>query len=259
MLARQAAYQLVDYRTRKDLVEPQGLLDHRATTFLLRKQPKETNHKVSAQMRFHSVVVGCALTRDRLAAAGWVNSSQCRFCHCTKESLHHLVHECHVLHQQIGKPIEHELGVNFCLLGIIPHPWFLARRRLMMSVPREPAFPFNPDFAVELRRDGSVLWSDRYWLVTATYAIVNDSMEVCTKGAVNHLCLSSYTAELWGLVQACLLTPFPFRVHIYRDCQSVVGHAKALFSNGWVRWLLLAMSRLVALPCADVARQANSS
>ena len=128
-----------------------------------------------------------------------------------------------------------------------------------MSVPREPAFPFNPDFAVELRRDGSVLWSDRYWLVTATYAIVNDSMEVCTKGAVNHLCLSSYTAELWGLVQACLLTPFPFRVHIYRDCQSVVGHAKALFSNGWVRWLLLAMSRLVALPCADVARQANSS
>lgn len=109
-LARQAAYTSVDFRTRKDFCKPAGLFDHWSTTTLLRSKQQMHLNNLSTQLRFQSVVVGCVLTNDRLAAAGWSQTSQCRFCNGAKECLDHLVHERKPLHEAIGAPVLRELG-----------------------------------------------------------------------------------------------------------------------------------------------------
>lgn len=86
---------------------------------------------VSNHTRFESVLVGCTLTNDRLASTGWSETSACRQCGLTKETLHHLVHECDGVRARIGAPTVHELGVNFGLLGHIHQPEFVVRRRLL--------------------------------------------------------------------------------------------------------------------------------
>lgn len=42
------------------------------------------------------VIVGCTLTGDRLFAAGWSSTAECRFSGRVKESLSHLVQDCEV-------------------------------------------------------------------------------------------------------------------------------------------------------------------
>ena len=108
-------------------------------------------------------------------------------------------------------------------------PWFLARRRLLCSIPPAVDIQFWPDRCVEFWTDASVLWANRFWLTIATFTVVNDDLQVCKKGVVNYPSLSSYVAELWGLLQACLLTPF--RVHVYCDNKTVVDQANFLFQN----------------------------
>ena len=229
-LARQAAYANVDFRTRKDFDKPQGLLNHWSTTALLRAQHKEHLNEIPIQLRFQSTVVGCVLTNDRLAAAGWSHTSQCRFCHEAKESLGHLVYECEPLHAVLGKPLLHEMGQNFALAGIVEQPFFLARRRLViMKAPT--TFPeYNPSSIEEFWTDGSVLWSERFWITTATFAVVGADLQVLAKGLVSYPCLNSYVAELWGLLQACLLGVH--RIRIFCDCNSVVEHASKVFATG---------------------------
>ena len=228
-LARQAAYQCVDHRSRKDFAQPGGLLDLTATTKLLQSDTTYRGPVITPARRFHSVVVGCTLTNDRLFAAGWVDSPQCRFCSSAKECMTHLVYECTVLHELLGKPVLHELGRNFALLGILEQPPFLAKRRLLCSVPQTITFSFQADRTVEFWTDASVLWADRFWITVATFAVVDINLQVCKKGVVNYPTLSSYVAELWGLLQACLLTPF--RVHVYCDNKTVVDQANFLFQN----------------------------
>ena len=120
--------------------------------------------------------VGCVLTNDRLASTGWVESSDCRFCHVSKESLPNLL-QCDKLHEQIGRPIPHEFGPNFLTMGHVHHPLFVARRRLLHLTANE--LEVSPQFCDgEPRRlwsDGSVVHADRFWLATATYAIVDSN------------------------------------------------------------------------------------
>ena len=110
------------------------------------------------------------------------------------------------------------------------HAWFLARRRLLCSIPPAVNFHFQPDYCIEFWTDASVLWANRFWLTVATFAVVDINLQVCKKGVVNYPSLSSYVAELWGLLQACLLTPF--RVRIFCDNKAVVEHAQHLFQTG---------------------------
>lgn len=62
-------------------------------------------------------------------------------------------------------------------------------------------------------------------------------MQVRAKGLVSYPCLNSYVAELWGVLQACLLSPHCIR--IFCDCNSVVVHAQHVFATGCVddSWL----------------------
>ena len=69
--------------------------------------------------------------------------------------------------------------------------------------------------------DGSVFWSDVHWLTTGGYAIANEQMQVISSGPVCHWSLTSYTTELWAILQACALATS--KVLIASDCKTVVG------------------------------------
>lgn len=128
-IARQTAYMWVNPKTRKDVVKPKGLLDHFLSSSMLRKDKPQPSVGLTDSQRVHSIVVGCVLTNDRLAAAGWAPSALCRFCHEAKESMPHLLRDCTALHTALDPPVHHELG------EIFEHPLFLARRRLLQSRP----------------------------------------------------------------------------------------------------------------------------
>lgn len=89
----QAVYEKAFCSQRKDFLKPQGLIDMYASTAFLRKPTFETSGFPTSKVRAESTIVGRTLTRDRLFAAGWTQTSNCRFCDACKETLHHLAHE----------------------------------------------------------------------------------------------------------------------------------------------------------------------
>lgn len=128
--------------------------------------------------RFESVLVGSTLTNDRMAATGWAKSRECRFCHNTKEPLHHLTIDCPTLREEIGAPGGHQLGANFQMLGHVEHPKFVARRRLLhqSSDGLVAADQFADGHTQSRWTDGSVVNSDNFWLSVGTFAITDDAL-----------------------------------------------------------------------------------
>ena len=167
-IARQYAYEAAGASNRKDLSPPQGLLDFHATTRFLAKPTFETPKWPTAAHHCESALVGCTLTRDRLSAAGWVPSAECRFCGKAKESLPHLVFDCTEYHKLTSKPVLHDLGANFALLGIVEHPFRLSQFRLQSEDAHiGDAVQFDASLPIlQLWTDGSVLWQPNFWTTT---------------------------------------------------------------------------------------------
>ena len=221
-IARQRAYQNADITTRKDFFTPQGLLDFHTTTKFLKKPTFQTPGPPSAQVRAESTIVGCTLTKDRLFAAGWCSTHQCRFCGTCKESLFHLVHECIAYHNAASPPCLHELGSNFALVGHVEHPYRLTAFRLQYAY-ADPAaaVTFVPgDDTQELWTDGSVQWQECFWLTTAAFAIVDKQGHLVHSGRVKRWNLSSFVAELWAVWHA--FAQSRCAVIVYCDNQAVV-------------------------------------
>ena len=120
-LARHACYSLASQQSRKDFRAPEGFLDFWLSTSFSR-QKEEHNDDIPQKAFFEAQLVGCVLTKDRLAAAKRIPDPTCRLCQETKESLPHLVRECQGIRELHGPPPVHELGPNFELLGIVEHP-----------------------------------------------------------------------------------------------------------------------------------------
>ena len=74
---------------RKDVSMAKGFLDLTLTLSAKKKLARIPNEGFSFLFHWESAITGCTLTADRLAAAGLVDSAQCRFCDTTKESLPH--------------------------------------------------------------------------------------------------------------------------------------------------------------------------
>ena len=152
------------------------------------------------------------------------------------------------------------MGENFLLLGHIAHPQFIARRRLQFSLAAdlEVAGTFDPSCLVRLWTDGSLVLGESFWLATATYAIVDEQINIVKKGLINHWALSAYAAELWPVVYACVTAST--KVIIFSDCLNVVNHAQHLFQGGSVdpSWSCLewwqALEKIVHLRARDVTR-----
>lgn len=70
------------------------------------------------KMRFESVVVGCALTNDRMAATERCAGST--FC------VNHLTQGCGALFDSIDQPVHHQPGSNFRALGHVEQPYLLS-------------------------------------------------------------------------------------------------------------------------------------
>ena len=220
-LARNASYHTAQTRVRKDFSKPVGMLDHGLTRAVLPKITNQTVGKLPVSALFDSVQTGCLLTNDRLCAAGLVDSPSCRFCNTSKESAHHLVHECEIVRRMIGAPHLHELGPNFALLGIVEHPLGLVKSRLKMSLPE--TLHCNPirvsDVTQPLWTDGSVFASDLYWITTGGFAIIDLAGNCIASGQVWHWSLCSYTTELWAIIVAATFADSS--VHIFTDNQAV--------------------------------------
>ena len=231
VMGRQHAYENVSFRTRKDVKRPTGLLDFDLSS-CFRQFYKPVLGEPSLIPHFESQQVGCTITNDRRCAAGFTESSLCRFCQQTKESLLHIVEDCdHVPpHLQIGP--KHDLGPNFVGLGLVEHPVAICDVRLQqVSLPEVATFRAS-DPCQRLWTDGSLVLQESYWLQTAAYAVVNVHREVVAKGRVNHFSLSSYTAELFAGVAAFVTSSVP--VEIITDCKTVVNMFFELIELGTV-------------------------
>lgn len=130
-----------------------------------------------------------------------------------------------------GKPVIHDFGSNFAMLGHFLRPNFVAKRRLQCSSIEsiDLAADFSTQHHEKLWTDGSVLFAENFWITNAAFAILDESQQIRYKGLVQHWNLSSYAAELWAVLVACAAAYFPMT--IYCDCLSVVEQAQKIFAG----------------------------
>lgn len=221
-LARDVCYKLAgESKKRKDFFKPKGILDFDLSSLFRKKSSLQVEAQYNATTFFDSQQVGCSLTRDRLKAAGLIDHDHCRFCEQQRETLSHLVSECPVLRQKLGILPEHELGLNFSKLGIVDHPYEIAmlRLRCFTTFPCASAFAADQEVA-EYWTDGSLLWPDVFWLTSAAFSVVDCGGNVMDTGPVFHFSLSSYAAEMWGIIVALAHASGPCVV--YTDSETIV-------------------------------------
>ena len=234
-ITRDACYKATGDTKRKDFHSTQRVFDYQQTLAALKQLPlRHKGGDIADRYRLESILVGCTLTNDRLAGSGWTDTSDCRFCQSDKESMHHLVYECTALHAIIGPPAQDELGANFQLLGHVEHPRFIAKRRLHFSHAAD--LPVAPDFdgqtCLRFWTDGSLVHGNKFWLMTATFAVVNEDRQVVKQGLVSHWSISAYTAELWAVLWVCITATT--KVHIFSDCLTVVQRVHHICQGGSV-------------------------
>ena len=224
-VARDACYKATGESKRKDFYRTQRIFDHQQTTALLRQLPTgRYNGEVPTRHRLE--------TNDRLAGSGWADSALCRFCNVEKESMLHLVHECAHLHEIIGRPADDELGSNFPLLGHVEHPSFIAKRRLQFAHARDipVATEFDSTCCHRFWTDGSLVHGNKFWLMTATFAVVDETKNVIKQGLISHWALSAYVAELWAVFWVCITASTC--VHVFTDCWSAAKNINFLCQGG---------------------------
>ena len=231
-LATHMAYCRAIDSHRKDFVIPEGILDLDLTWYYYKNRKQSSPGQVPDFAFFENQLVGCSTTRDRLAAAKMVEDATCRFCGADKECLHHIVFQCDKVNDHITKPIDHELGPNFNSLGIVEHPFAIARHRLRVSDLPEPSLleHFDPSCRVQLWTDGSILWGDCFWLTCGGCAVVNCKAEKVFTTSVQHWTLSSFTVEFFAVAAAFLQATNP--VDIFTDCLTVVKLFNIILTGG---------------------------
>ena len=129
---------------------------------------------------------------------------------------------CPEVFKSLGTTPRHELGANVYNLEIIEHPKEVLVCRLQMSNPENVAKAnFSPERPMLYRwTDGSLVWTMFFWLATGSFAIVNDEGICIKKGVVNAWKLSSYTTELWAILEAFFAADAPLTM--YTDCETLV-------------------------------------
>lgn len=220
-LGRQFCYEKTNYNSRKDFKKPSGLVDLRLSLAFKHRPPKHVNPK-DVMCHFDAQLVGCTITNDRRAAAGFTDSAMCRFCLQTKESLLHIIKECPAAPAFLAGLPHHELGQNFSGLGVVEHPAAIASQRIqILKLPVFDEAGFDPA-AEELTwfTDGSVVLRESFWLTAAAYAIFDEKEQLVASAPVRHIALAAYTAELFALAVAITLAPA--RVRVFTDCKTIV-------------------------------------
>ena len=216
---------------RKDFFKPTGFVDLFHSKLYGTQKGVRDSLSPPLLAHFEAQLVGCTITNDRRFAAKFADSPLCRFCETVKESLVHIL-QCPQARLQFPAGPGHELGPNFHQLGIVEHPLAILRHRL--HVDRADALAvqalLRPDYTQSLWSDGSVLWGEVFPLTAAGFAVIDEEGSIFAAGTVSHLCLSSYTAELWAVIVATLMADS--KLHIYSDCKEVVNQVNHLAQTG---------------------------
>ena len=133
VMGRQACYETAGSKFRKDIFKPTGLLDFHLSTLFKTCHAKPEDSCSWLQPHVDSQLVGCTITNDRRFAAGFSETSDCRFCGQVKESLSHVVCDCLACPPDLQACIAHEFGPNYRNLGIFEHPVEVANHRLGLT------------------------------------------------------------------------------------------------------------------------------
>lgn len=200
-LAANKCYNIACSMPRKDITTAVGFWDLHITLCAKKKLAGVPNDGFSFLFHWESAITGCTLTADRLAAAGLVDQSNCRFCGAPKESLEHFVDECSSLPHDLRQPgSSFFLGPSFRMLGVAEIPLDAVRAKLTVSSTAELRVcpwtsPLEP--VMHLWTDGSVQLTQYPWLALASYAAVTSDETLASVGTVRRWRLSSYSAELY--------------------------------------------------------------
>ena len=232
-LARHACYASACATKRKDIRRNTGVLDPDLSRLFLRHSKLSFPDGPPASAHFEAQLVGCTLTRDRLAAANLSEDDRCRFCNNEQENLPHLVRDCSFWSDQRAKHPAHEFGANFELLGIVEHPPAIAAHRLQVN---DPAVLTIQNIISERRSsrwtDGSLFWPHVFWLCAGGFAVIDDDGACIQSGEVHSFLLTSYTTELWAVIVAA--SSASSWIEIFSDCKTVVEHVQYMIRSGEV-------------------------
>ena len=220
-LSRNYCYQKASDLHRKDFRKPEGILDFDLTMHAIRSKTFPQNEGITLENYLLNHMVGCSATRDRLAAAKFIEDPTCRFCNQEKESIPHMMTQCKQTEEVFGNQPCHELGANFNTLGIVEHPFPIAKHRLMInsSLPEMPQ-EIDQNRCQNVWTDGSVYWNKNFWLQSGGFAVVGEDEEVICAGSLTHWSMCSYTTELWAIVQA--IATATTCIKIFSDCKAIV-------------------------------------
>ena len=140
MLAAHKMYSVAMRSKRKDVSPAVGFFDKQATTSSFNWLQLKFPDRFRVQ-HLQSMLVGCAPTADRTFAAGTALSSDCRFCRCAKEDLHHLAFNCPSLPLSLERPDDDpQFGPNFSSMGLV---WLKFRGGPSLTAFRFPLRPIS--------------------------------------------------------------------------------------------------------------------
>ena len=170
------------------------------------------------------MVVGSAVTANRLFSSGLAASPLCRYCEAHVETIGHLV-ECPALPAEVGPPPRQResQGPAFYshALPEIP-PDLVAACCTLVEWPAVcpgPVFPVGA--SVHLWTDGSVFLPQHPFFAAAGFAVVSSSRVTVASGPVPGVFADNYRAEVYAILRAAQLVRGPLTVHT--DSQSAVS------------------------------------
>ena len=156
-----------------------------------------------------AVVVGSAVTADRLYSAGMASSPLCRFCGGQVETIAHLV-LCQALPRDVGPPpLQREVqGPSFFshALPEIP-PDLVSACCAQVPWPTTSPWPrYSQDTHVHLWTDGSVFLPQHPFFAAAGFAVVSATRATIACGSVPGVFADNYRAEVYAILRAAQLT-----------------------------------------------------
>ena len=219
---------------RKDTKSCSGFLDFDlsvAGTTVLKQQ---WHNFVSMFSFWESAMVGCSITNDRCCAAGFSETSDCRFCGSVKETFEHLTCCCTRLPTDLQRPTfdTTEFGPNFATLGLVEVSCDQIQYKLHNSQTSQLSVsPWSSDASDwnHVWTDGSCAYQESFWDTIGAYAVISNTGAVLSSGCVRHWVLSSYSCELWAGIAAWAHASSPLVIH--SDCKAFVEQTKIMLQT----------------------------
>ena len=231
IISRTICYNLASNAARKDISSTDGVVDSQLSLVGHKICKGIFENGIELTSFRDSSITGCAPTNDRRFRAGFAENNICRFCGTECESLYHLVHECISLPCRVSQPeLPTECGPNFPLLGIVEVPSSIIKYRLAAtSTAQIPVVQWGQEAASDVTHfwtDGSCNHPEFFWICQGGFSIVDKNGHCVKKGVVQHPALCSYSTELWALIFAFCISPYP--VVVSTDCDAIVKQTKQL-------------------------------